>query len=142
MIPSKYDGRTLGAELSMLLEPGDRVLIPRASIGNKALNEELSKSRDVIIDDIATYDTVYRAPGWFDASKELADPETYALFTSASGVRGFVSAYPDMDHSAVKAVCIGAMTAAEAEKHGMRVWISEEATLTSLADRLMQASRG
>ncbi len=142
MIPSKYDGRTLGAELSMLLEPGDRVLIPRASIGNKALNEELSKSRDVIIDDIATYDTVYRAPGWFDASKELADPETYALFTSASGVRGFVSAYPDMDHSAVKAVCIGAMTAAEAEKYGMRVWISEEATLTSLADRLMQASKG
>ncbi len=142
MIPSKYDGRTLGAELSRLLRTGDRVLIPRASIGNKALNEELSKSGDVIIDDIATYDTVYHAAEWFDASKELADPKTFALFTSASGVRGFVSAYPDMDHSAVKAVCIGAMTAAEAEKYGMRVWISEEATLTSLADRLMQASKG
>lgn len=140
MVPSVYDGRTLGAELSRLLEPGDRVLIPRASIGNKALNEELSKVKDVIIDDIATYDTVYRAPDWFDAGKELAYPETFALFTSASGVRGFVNAYPDMDHSAVKAVCIGAMTAGEAEKHGMRVWISEEATLVSLADRLTEAA--
>ena len=83
---------------------------------------------------------MYRAAEWFDAQKELADPHTFALFTSASGVRGFVSAYPDMDHSAVKAVCIGAMTAAEAEKHGMRVWISEEAALASLADRLLEAS--
>ena len=141
MVPSKYDGRTLGAELSKLLEQGDRVLIPRASIGNKALNEELSKAKDVLIDDIATYDTVYRSAEWFDASKELADPATFALFTSASGVRGFVSAYPDMDHSVVKAVCIGAMTAAEAEKHGMKVWISEEATLLSLAEMLLQASR-
>ena len=141
MIPSKFDGRTLGSELSSLLKPGDRVLIPRASIGNKALNEELSKVKDVIVDDIATYDTVYRSAVWFDASKELADPATFALFTSASGVRGFVSAYPDMDHSVVKAICIGEMTAAEAEKHGMKVWISEKATLGSLADRLLQASR-
>ena len=141
MVPSKYDGRTLGAELSSLLVPGDRVLIPRASIGNKALNEELSKAKDVIIDDIATYDTVYRSAEWFDASKELADPATFALFTSASGVKGFASAYPDMDHSLVKAVCIGAMTAAEAEKHGMKVWISKEATLISLAEMLTQAGR-
>ncbi|MBR3125299.1 MAG: uroporphyrinogen-III synthase, partial [Mogibacterium sp.] len=142
MVPSKYDGRTLGAELCRLLEPGDRVLIPRASIGNKALNEELSKAKDVTIDDIATYDTVYRKAEWFDAAKELADTSTFALFTSASGVRGFVSAYPDMDYSTVKAVCIGAMTAAEAEKHGMKVWISEEATLVSLADMLLRASSG
>jgi len=140
MVPSKYDGITLGAELSELLEQGDRVLIPRARIGNKALVEELSKAKDIIIDDIATYDTVYRSAEWFDASKELADPATFALFTSASGVRGLVNAYPDIDHSAVKAVCIGAMTAAEAEKHGMKVWVSEEATLASLADRLLQAS--
>ena len=131
----------LQAGFNKLLKPGDRVLIPRASIGNKALNEELSKVKDVIVDDIATYDTVYRAAVWFDASKELADPATFALFTSASGVRGFVSAYPDMDHSVVKAICIGEMTAAEAEKHGMKVWISEKATLGSLADRLLQASR-
>ena len=140
MVPSRYDGRTLGEELSRLLERGDRVLIPRAKIGNKALVEELSKAEDVVIDDIATYDTVYRPADWFDASKELTDPDTFALFTSASGVMGFVSAYPDMDHSEVKAVCIGEMTAAEAGKHGMKVWVSEEATLVSLADRLQEAS--
>lgn len=139
MVPSRYDGRTLGSELCRMLEPGDRVLIPRAAIGNKALTEELAKAEDVTIDDIATYDTVYCAPSWFDAAGELSDPKTFALFTSASGVRGFVSAYPEMDHSLVKAVCIGEMTAAEAAKYGMRIWVSEEATLASLADCLKRA---
>jgi uroporphyrinogen III methyltransferase/synthase len=139
MVPSKYDGRTLGSELCRLLEPGDHVLIPRAAIGNKALTEEIAKAENVSIDDIATYDTVYCAPAWFDAAEELSDHDTFALFTSASGVRGFVSAYPEMEHSLVKAVCIGEMTAAEAAKHGMRIWVSEEATLASLADCLERA---
>ena len=125
--------------LKGFLQPGDHVLIPRAAIGNKALTEEIAKAENVSIDDIATYDTVYCAPAWFDAAEELSDHDTFALFTSASGVRGFVSAYPEMDHSLVKAVCIGEMTAAEAAKHGMRIWVSEEATLASLADCLERA---
>ena len=140
MLPSMYDGRTLGAELAKLLVPGDRVLIPRAAIGNKALNRELSNVNDVIIDDIPTYDTVCRGPSWFNAEKEVCEDDTFAMFTSASGVRGFADAYPDLDFSKVKAVCIGSMTAAEAEKRGMKVWISEEATLAALADRLKQAA--
>ncbi|MBR2540292.1 MAG: uroporphyrinogen-III C-methyltransferase [Mogibacterium sp.] len=141
MLPTVFDGRTLGEELSGLLQPGDRVLIPRAAIGNKELVSELAKAGDVIIDDIATYDTVYRKADWFDAGTILPEPDTYALFTSASGVRGFVNAYPEMDHSTVRAVCIGPMTASEAEKHGMKVWTSEEATLASLTECLERAAK-
>ncbi|MBE6042351.1 MAG: uroporphyrinogen-III C-methyltransferase, partial [Clostridiales bacterium] len=136
MVPSEYDGRTLGAELAPLLKGGDRVLIPRAKIGNRELIEELSKVSGVSIDDIPTYDTIYNSQDWFDAESAFDDPRTYALFTSASTVRGFVNAYPDMDHSKVRAVCIGKQTRAEADSHGMETYVSDKATLVSLVSRL------
>ncbi|MBR0399744.1 MAG: hydroxymethylbilane synthase [Mogibacterium sp.] len=142
MIPSVYDGETLGKELAKLLRSGDRILIPRARIGNRALTAELeaSDAADIEISDIASYETVYKKPEWFDAGAVFANDNTYAVFTSASTVRGFVNACPDMDMSCVNAVCIGRQTAAEASKHGMRVYISAEATLESLVQRLEEAA--
>ena len=136
MIPSSYDGETLGRELRALLDEGDRILIPRARLGNKALTDELSKAAGVVIDDIATYDTLYKKAEWFDADAAFEEDNTYALFTSASTVRGFVNAYPGMDLSKVKAVCIGRMTAAAAEEYGMETAVSEAATLESLTAKL------
>ena len=141
MLPSSYDGKTLGCELAQMLKDGDRILIPRAAIGGKELTEELSRVHDVVIDDIATYDTVYKRSAWFDADAAFDQACTYAVFTSASTVRGFVNAYPDMDHSKVEAVCIGNMTAAEAEKYGMKIYVSKNATLESLAWRLEEVHR-
>jgi uroporphyrinogen III methyltransferase/synthase len=141
MIPSSYDGRTLGCELRELLQAGDRVLIPRAAIGNPELTEELLKAEDVTIDDIATYDTVYRSFSWFDAGSAFEQAGTYAVFTSASTVRGFVNAYPGMNFRKVRAVCIGKQTAAEAKRCGMGVAVSEKATLESLCDKLEEVVR-
>ncbi|MBQ9272935.1 MAG: uroporphyrinogen-III C-methyltransferase [Mogibacterium sp.] len=142
MIPSVYDGRTLGKELKQLVKEGEHVLIPRAAIGNHELIEELSEVSGIVIDDIATYDTVYVKQEWFDAGKAFDQAGTYAVFTSASTVKGFVNSYPDADCSKIKAVCIGRMTAAEAEKHGMTVFVSEEATLGSLVNKLISVSKG
>lgn len=136
LVPAVYDGEHLGMELSRRLREGDRVLIPRARIGNPELVNEISKVNGVKVTDIATYDTEYRTFDWFDCEDVFSDPETYAVFTSASTVRGFVNGSSLDDLSAVKAVCIGPQTAAEAEKHGMRTYISEEATLESLVDKL------
>lgn len=133
MIPSKYDGRTLGSQLASRLRKNDRVLIPRARIGNQELIEELSRVRGVSITDIPTYDTVYSAQEWFNAEEAFHDPHTYALFTSASTVRGFAHAYPDMKFGRVRAVCIGEQTAAEARSYGMKTAVSRNATLESLA---------
>lgn len=141
MIPSKYDGRTLGHELARRLRTGDRVLVPRARIGNKELIEELKTAHKVQIDDVPSYDTEYVTHEWFNAGAAFTDPRTYALFTSASTVRGLVSAYPDFDFSGINAVCIGEQTAAEAGKHGMKTFISDEATLESLAARLEEVYR-
>jgi len=95
-----------------------------------------------VIDDIATYDTVYVKQEWFDAGKAFDQDSTYAMFTSASTVKGFVNSYPDADCSKIRAVCIGMMTAAEAEKHGMTVFVSEDATLGSLVNKLISVSKG
>ena len=88
------------------------------------------------IDDIPTYDTVYARADWFDAEKVFDGPDTYAVFTSASTVRGFVNSIRYLDLNSINAVCIGHMTAAEAEKYGMKVSIAKEATLDALVDLL------
>ena len=141
MIPTVYDGRTLGAQLAVLLRKGDRVLIPRARLGNPELVEELSRVRGVHIDDVTTYDTKYVTQEWFDADAEFDDPHTFALFTSASTVRGFVNAYKGMNFRKVRAVCIGKQTAAEAKRCGMGVCVSDEATLESLCVKLEEVSK-
>ena len=70
----------------------------------------------------------------------MADVD-FAVFTSASTVRGFAAAVPDVDFSRVNAVCIGRQTAAEAQKRGMRTWVSEKATLEALVKRVVEAAR-
>ena len=142
LVPSVYDGRTLGSQLAVQLRKGDRVLIPRTRIGSHELIEELLRVKGVQIEDIPTYDTVYTGQDWFDAESEFDDPHTFALFTSASTVRGFVHAYPHMNYRKVRAVCIGKQTAAEAGKHGMKVAVSDEATLESLCAKLEEVKNG
>ena len=141
-LPSVYDGETLGRELREACAPGSRILIPRAAIGNRELIEELQKDEGLEITDVATYDTEYVASDLIDVRSELERGEVdFAVFTSASTVRGFAASLPDMDFKKVNAVCIGRQTASEAEARGMRIWVSEKATLESLARRVEEAAR-
>ena len=147
-VPSVYDGETLGRELRAVCAPGSRILIPRAAIGNHELIGELQKGEGFEIADVATYDTEYVSSDVIDVRGEIergpegpAPDMDIAVFTSASTVRGFAAAVPDVDYSKVNAVCIGRQTAAEARKRGMRTWVSEKATLESLAKRVEDAAR-
>lgn len=137
-MPSVYDGETLGRELAGVCEPGSRLLIPRAAIGNRELIGELEKGDHLAVTDVATYDTEYAIAG--DATALMGGVD-FAVFTSASTVRGFVAGTPGLDFTKVNAVCIGRQTAAEAQKHGMRTWIAEKATLEALADAVEKAAR-
>ena len=97
-LPSVYDGATLGRELAQTCAPGARLLIPRAAIGNRELTEELAKGPDLAVEDIATYDTEYAvAPG----SAALMDGVDFAVFTSASTVRGFAAGMDGLDRKSV-----------------------------------------
>ena len=138
LIPEVFDGEHLGRALAEICEGDERILIPRASIGNKELTEILA-GKNLWVDDIATYNTSYETDGLAQERGELSDGNIhYVLFTSASSVRGFAAAIGEMDYSLVKAVCIGKQTKAAADRLGMQTWMSERASIDSLIERLLE----
>ena len=157
-MPSVYDGETLGRELARAAkirqaavkgnlqkpaeaDPPVRILIPRAAIGNPELTEELQKAGNVEISDIAIYETRYVSPELIDVRTQIRNGEIdYAVFTSASTVRGFSAVMKDTDLSGVMAVCIGRQTRAAAEARGMETRMAEKATLGALVEAVMRCA--
>lgn len=139
LIPEIYDGVHLGASLIKACGPGERILLPRAAIGSDGILEALSEREDLQITDLPVYETRNTHPEVLNEEK-LFEPGsvTFAVFTSASTVRGFLAAVPGMDVGDVTAVCIGSQTEAEAKKAGMKTVVSEKATLESLAECVEQ----
>ena len=122
-------------------DPPVRILIPRAAIGNPELTEELQKAGNVEISDIAIYDTRYVSPELIDVRTQIRNGEIdYAVFTSASTVRGFSAVMKDTDLSGVMAVCIGRQTRAAAEARGMETRMAEKATLDALVEAVMRCA--
>lgn len=143
LVPEIYDGKALGEALARRMHAeeessGERqlVLIPRAKIGSEDVTRPLEEAQ-LLFEDLPVYDTADADAGdtaWYDDSYD------YVAFTSASTVRGFVKMAGDIDHTEVKAVCIGEQTAAEARKYGMRAFVSEKASIESVVDRLLALS--
>ena len=122
-------------------DPLVRILIPRATIGNPELTEELQKAGNVEISDIAIYDTRYVSPELIDVPAQIRKGEIdYAVFTSASTVRGFSAVMKDTDLSGFKAICIGRQTRAAAEARGMETRMAEKATLDALVEAVMRCA--
>ncbi len=141
LIPSVYDGEHLGQELSCLLQKEDRVLIPRAEQGNQRL-KALLEEKGAVVDDVATYTTVYESSRVIDEKEEFEKGSIFcAVFTSASTVRGFVEGTKGLDYSLVKAACIGKQTKAAADAYGMQTFVSEKATIDSLIELVCEMKR-
>ena len=122
-------------------DPPVRILIPRAAIGNPELTEELQKAGNVEISDIAIYETRYVSPELIDVRTQIRNGEIdYAVFTSASTVRGFSAVMKDTDLSGFKAICIGRQTRAAAEARGMETRMAEKATLGALVEAVMRCA--
>jgi uroporphyrinogen III methyltransferase/synthase len=134
LVPEKYDGRALGEALARKLldeeevtEEKQVVLIPRARIGTEDVLKPLEEA-GILYEDLPIYDTVEASEtdiSWYDDSVD------YVAFTSASTVRGFVKMAGDIDHTKVKAVCIGEQTAQEARKYGMQTSVAEKRPSTA-----------
>lgn len=136
VIPDIYDGAHLGEALAKVGQTGERVLIPRAAVGNRELVQALSH---MMVEDIATYDTVYEDIGLIDEGGELESGAIdYVLFTSASAVKGFASAVGDIDYARVKAICIGRQTKEAADLSGMQTWMARKAEIDSLIECLIE----
>lgn len=135
LIPEVYDGKHLGEAIALNCQPGDKILIPRAAIGNQELIDEINKKEGVKVVDVGTYDTNYIKYETVNQVKQFKDGKIdLAVFTSASTVRAFVEATPGLDYSVVNAACIGKQTKAAADSYGMKTFMSDKATMDSLVE--------
>ena len=89
---------------------------------------------------MAIYETVLTRPPILEPL-ELLDGDTWAVFTSASTVRGFAAAAGTEDLSAVRALCIGKQTEAQAKQYGMKTKVSEAAAIDSLVDLALECAK-
>ena len=137
LVPEVYDGESLGEALAGKCTGNERILIPRAAAGNQELVKALEKVRGVRVEDIPTYDTVYEKQDFIDERAEFENGSIdYAVFTSASTVRGFAKAVEGLDYSTVSAVCIGKQTQAAAAALGMKTYVAKQASMDSIVEAL------
>ncbi|MGI6094650.1 MAG: uroporphyrinogen-III C-methyltransferase [Lachnospiraceae bacterium] len=138
LMPEVYDGAHLGEALAEACQGGEHILIPRAKIGSHEILEALKK-KELVIEDIPTYDTVYEKQDVIDECKEFEEGNIdCAVFTSASTVRGFAEATKGLDYSLVRAACIGKQTKAAADALGMQTYMAQKATIDSLVELVIQ----
>lgn len=136
LLPETADGEHLGKALARTARPKDRILIPRAKIGTKALTDALA---DFSFDDIPTYDTETIVPEVVDIRSRFEEKRIdCAAFTSSSSVRSFAAAVKGLDLSLVRAACIGKQTRQTAEELGMQTEMAEEATIDSLTELVIR----
>lgn len=133
LIPEVYDAAHMGAALAKAAK--GKILLLRAEEGSPALTDALAAA-GVAFDDIPVYRTIYDNPHSAQVREELeAGSIDYVTFTSASTVKGFVSAVgEEADFNKITGLCIGEQTAAEARKYDIPVKIAEKATVGALAE--------
>ena len=135
LVPETYDGVSLGIALAKTCASGDRILLPRAEMGNQEILDEIQKGENLIVEDVPTYTTTYEQAEYLDEKKLFEDGKIdCAVFTSASTVKGFVSATGGLDYTKVTAACIGKQTKSAADQYGMKTYMAKQADIDSLIE--------
>jgi uroporphyrinogen III methyltransferase/synthase len=142
LVPDQYSGDALGRALREAALPGERVILPRSRIGTGEATRHLEEAGIPFLD-LPIYDTKpAETPDGKIYRTMLCEGLDWIVFTSASTVEGFFALFGAEQARGVKALCIGAQTAAVAEKYGMETTVAENATLESLLDRLRAEAGG
>jgi uroporphyrinogen III methyltransferase/synthase len=121
-----------------VLDPVDRVLLPRADIATETLSAGL-RDRGWEIDDVTAYRTVRAAPPPAETREMIKTGGFDAVcFTSSSTVRNLVG-IAGKPHTRTLVACIGPQTAETAREFGLRVDVQPdvsqvEALVDALAD--------
>jgi uroporphyrinogen III methyltransferase/synthase len=136
--PDEYNSSALACGLVNLVGKGERLLIARAEDGAEDLTNILS-SAGISFDDIPIYKKIKDAKGSV-ASFGIVSENSFdiAVFTSSSAVESFAESMANTGLSKIKAVCIGEKTAAAAKSFGMTVFVSKEATIESMIEKIKE----
>jgi uroporphyrinogen III methyltransferase/synthase len=121
-----------------ILDPVDRVLLPRADIATETLAAGL-RERGWEIDDVTAYRTVRAAPPPAETREMIKSGGFDAVcFTSSSTVRNLVG-IAGKPHARTLVACIGPHTAETAREFGLRVDVQPEvAQVPVLVDALAE----
>jgi uroporphyrinogen III methyltransferase / synthase len=121
-----------------ILDPVDRVLLPRADIATETLAAGL-RDRGWEIDDVTAYRTVRAAPPPAETREMIKTGGFDAVcFTSSSTVRNLVG-IAGKPHARTIVACIGPATAETAVEFGLRVDVQPEvAQVSALVDALAE----
>jgi uroporphyrinogen III methyltransferase/synthase len=121
-----------------ILDPVDRVLLPRADIATETLAAGL-RDRGWEIDDVTAYRTVRAAPPPAETREMIKTGGFDAVcFTSSSTVRNLVG-IAGKPHARTIVACIGPATAETATEFGLRVDVQPEvAQIGALVDALAE----
>jgi uroporphyrinogen III methyltransferase/synthase len=121
-----------------VLDPINRVLLPRADIATETLAAGL-RERGWEIDDVTAYRTVRAAPPAAEIRDAIKSGGFQAVcFTSSSTVRNLVG-IAGKPHARTVVACIGPQTAATAREFGLRVDVQPaSATVPALVDALAE----
>ncbi|MEO6886509.1 MAG: uroporphyrinogen-III synthase [Jatrophihabitantaceae bacterium] len=121
-----------------VLDPIDRILLPRADIATETLAAGL-REMGWEIDDVTAYRTVRAAPPAAEIRDAIKSGGFQAVcFTSSSTVRNLVG-IAGKPHARTVVACIGPQTAATAREFGLRVDVQPElATVPALVDALAE----
>ena len=125
-----------------LLDPIDRVFLPRADIATETLVAGLI-DRGWQVDDVTAYRTVRAAPPPPEVREAIKGGAFDAvLFTSSSTVRNLVG-IAGKPHPNTVVACIGPATAKTAREHGLRVDVlAAEPSVAAVVDALAEYGNG
>ncbi len=114
-----------------ILDPVNRVLLPRADIATETLSAGLTE-RGWEVDDVTAYRTVRAAPPPAETREMIKTGGFDAVcFTSSSTVRNLVG-IAGKPHARTLVACIGPKTAETAKEFGLRVDVQPELPQVSL----------
>ncbi len=137
-VPSKFDGKTMIKEFakSGKVTPEDGVLLLRAEKGSEETIVELENWGTLYMD-YPVYRTNYVEHDPLDM-----DNIDWITFTSKSCVSGLLSTQNKDMLKDKKALCIGRQTEDLASENDFKTYVSDEATIISMLDKLIELSGG
>lgn len=145
-LPDAYQAEGLVDKLLPLLQPSDKVLIPRSSIARDVLPQALREA-GIEVRPIDVYDNVPvdDHADWIVEMLQHGDIDIIT-FASSSSVKYFVESLRGQGISTpqdilgqVKIACIGPITEATVKEYGLEVsGTAKEATIDSMIDLLQQ----
>jgi len=142
LIPDEYRAEGIIMELKAKVQPGEKVLLPRAGGAREILPQSL-RELGVIVDEVTLYRAATARVNPFRLEEIRKGQVDYITFTSSSTVTNFVKIigenYIKDFNSRVKVVCIGPVTAATARENGFTVDIMPgKYTIAALFDSIVE----